>query len=104
MLQLKFADGERDMVAMFHSITGKLPDGTFERHESRLLTFGKPGGDTSMSETVGYTTAAATELLLFQQLKNRTGVIIPITSDIYDPVLERIQTAGVTWTDSISKY
>lgn len=44
------------MVAMFHSITGKLPDGTYERHESRLLAFGKPGGDTSMSETVGYTT------------------------------------------------
>lgn len=43
------------MVAMFHAITGKMPDGSHERHESRLLGFGKPGGDTSMAETVGYT-------------------------------------------------
>jgi saccharopine dehydrogenase (NADP+, L-glutamate forming) len=54
--KLKFADTEKDMVAMFHAITGKMPDGSYERHESRLLGFGKPGGDTSMAETVGYTT------------------------------------------------
>jgi hypothetical protein len=53
--KLKFSDTEKDMVAMFHAITGKMPDGSFERHESRLLGFGKPGGDTSMAETVGYT-------------------------------------------------
>lgn len=102
---------------MFHAITGKMPDGSHERHESRLLGFGKPGGDTSMAETVGYTAgifisflsfdhslvAAAVELLLFQKL-TRPGVIIPITSDVYDPILDRIQTVGVTWSDSITRY
>ena len=53
--KLKFSETEKDMVAMFHAITGKMPDGSHERHESRLLGFGKPGGDTSMAETVGYT-------------------------------------------------
>jgi hypothetical protein len=47
--------------------------------------------------------AAAAELVLFQKL-TRPGVIIPITSDIYDPILDRIQTVGVTWSDSITRY
>jgi hypothetical protein len=44
------------MVAMYHSIEGRMPDGTIEKHESRMLVFGTPFGDTAMSETVGYTT------------------------------------------------
>lgn len=48
--------------------------------------------------------AAATELILAQKLQSRPGVIIPITADIYNPVLDRIQSVGVTWTDTITKY
>jgi hypothetical protein len=47
--------------------------------------------------------AAAAELILFQKLK-RPGVVIPITSDIYNPVLDRLQTVGVTWSDTIVRY
>jgi hypothetical protein len=49
-----------------------------------------------------YGTAAAAELILFEQLKG-AGVIIPITPDIYNPVLARIQEVGVTWTEAIHK-
>jgi len=100
--KLQFSDSEKDMVAMFHSVVGRMPDGTVEEHTSRLLAFGIPGGDTAMAATVGYTTAAATELVLFGKL-NKPGVLIPITSDVYNPLLDRIQTAGITWTENVSK-
>lgn len=59
MLQLQFAEGEKDMVAMFHSVNGRMPDGSIEEHASRLLAFGIPGGDTAMAATVGYTTGTS---------------------------------------------
>jgi hypothetical protein len=56
-----------DMVAMFHNISGKYSNGTVfteQHHTSRLVAFGTPGGDSAMAATVGYTTAAAAELMI----------------------------------------
>lgn len=102
--KLAFAPTEKDMVAMFHSIVGELPDGTIESHASRLLAFGTPGGDSAMSATVGYTTAAAAELILDDHLAQTDvkGVVIPTDSRIYEPLLKRIQDFGITWTNTIT--
>ena len=62
--RLSYAPGEKDMVAMFHTVVGEMPDGSTERHTSRLLAFGDPAGDSAMSATVGYTAGAAVELIL----------------------------------------
>jgi saccharopine dehydrogenase-like NADP-dependent oxidoreductase len=110
--RLQYKEGEKDMVAMFHTVTGELPDGTVEAHTSRLLAFGTPGGDTAMSATVGYTTAAGVELAL-QRVRSGAlatpnaaaaipnGVIIPIQASVYEPMLKRIQDFGITWTEDI---
>ena len=145
---LSYQKGERDMVAMYHTVVGVMPDGTEERHTSRLLAFGSSkvstkadeqdkkqeneedevvinvSGDSAMSATVGYTTAAAVELILQlnpykhnsttiaqnhssidpsnRPLGGRTGVLIPITADIYEPILQRLNDFGITWTESMS--
>lgn len=101
--KLKFKEGEKDMVAMFHSVVGKLPNGKYERHISRLLAFGNPTGDSAMAATVGYTTAAAVELLLQGKVKE-SGVLIPTHEDIYQPMLDRLQQLGVTYTESIENF
>ena len=134
---LAYQKGERDMVAMYHTVVGVMPDGTEERHTSRLLAFGAPKaspdaerqvegvgknveGDSAMSATVGYTTAAAVELILQLNphkkpvclrddpaikplpLGGRTGVLIPITAEIYEPILHRLNDFGITWTESVA--
>lgn len=101
--KLKFKEGEKDMVAMFHSVLGKLPDGTYERHISRLLAFGNPTGDSAMAATVGYTTAAAVELLLQGKI-TETGVIIPTHPEVYKPMLERLQQLGITYSEAIENF
>ena len=109
--RLQYKEGEKDMVAMFHTVTGEMPDGSVESHTSRLLAFGTPGGDSAMSATVGYTTGAGAEIAL-NRLKASTrassdgpaplnGVIIPIHESIYNPILDRIQDFGITWTEDI---
>ena len=101
--KLTFGPGEKDMVAMFHMISGELPDGSIESHTSRLLAFGTPGGDSAMSATVGYTTAAAAELILDNKLSetNLKGVVIPTDARIYEPLLKRIQDFGITWEETV---
>lgn len=156
---LTYQQGERDMVAMYHTVCGRMPDGSQERHTSQLMCFGAPKernegdkadigergmergdemknhnqmgsnkdkererereeGDSAMSATVGYTTAAAVELLLNlnPHVKNkdsgsgpgslplggRSGVLIPITADIYDPILRRLNDFSITWTETIT--
>lgn len=101
--KLQFSESEKDMVGMYHSVVGEMPDGTVENHSSRLLAFGTPGrhGETAMAATVGYTTAAAAELILNGQFV-RPGVSIPITPDLYNPILKRIQEFGINWTEDIT--
>jgi saccharopine dehydrogenase-like NADP-dependent oxidoreductase len=100
--KLQFSESEKDMVGMYHSVVGEMPNGTVETHSSRLLAFGTPGkhGETAMAATVGYTTAAAAELVLNGQF-TRPGVSIPITPDLYNPILKRIQEFGINWTEDI---
>jgi hypothetical protein len=101
--RLTFGENERDMVAMYHTVNGRMPDGTMEHHTSRLLAFGTPGGDSAMSTTVGYTTAAAAELLLAGKIR-RKGVVIPTTSDIYTPILNRLGDFGITWSEEVTYH
>lgn len=107
--KMKFADGEKDMVAMFHSVVGEMPDGTIETHDSHLLAFGLANSLSAMSATVGYTTAAATEMLLDGTVQQKaiasgkplTGVIIPTSSVVYEYLLNSIESFGITWTEDV---
>lgn len=103
--KLTFQDTEKDMVAMYHRISGKLPDGSKEEIVSSMLAFGTPGpdGETAMAATVGYTAGAAAELLL-QGLVSERGVIIPTKAEVYEPMLNRLKECGITWSDTVTNY
>lgn len=101
--RLQYSSTEKDMVAMYHHVEGEFPDGRVEKHITRLLAFGTPGGDSAMAATVGYTAAAGAELLLNGTLnpKETSGVIIPTMPKVYEPMLDRIQDCGIVWSESI---
>ena len=52
-----------------------------------------------MAQTVGRPTAIAAHMILTGEICKR-GVVIPTTSDIYDPILERLKKEGI----QASKY
>jgi saccharopine dehydrogenase-like NADP-dependent oxidoreductase len=100
--KLTFAAGERDMLVLFHDFRAEYPDGRRERITSRLIDFGIEGGDSSMSRTVSLPAAIAAHKILQGEL-TATGVLRPVTPDIYDPVLDELAELGIECREEIER-
>lgn len=98
---LQYGEHERDMVVMHHSIEGEFEDGTVERHQSSLQAFGEPGM-SAMSKTVGYTTAAATELVLSGSLRGQCGLVLPTSDALYEPILNAVDLEGIRFVENVT--
>ena len=98
--KLQYGTGERDMVVMHHAIDAEFEDGTVEQHRSSLQSF----GDESMSamcKSVGYTAAAAANLLLDGALVNESGLLLPTNKLIYEPILSAVEKEGIAFQESV---
>lgn len=92
--KLQYRAGERDMVVLEHKFEASYLKGNPENITSTLIDHGIPNGDTSMARTVGLPLAISTRLILEGKI-NRTGVLIPIFPEIYEPVLEELVGFGI---------
>ncbi|KAJ1847055.1 hypothetical protein IWW55_000075 [Coemansia sp. RSA 2706] len=97
---LKFGQGERDMVCLFHEFGIENPDGSYDVQTSSLVAYGgSESGETAMARTVGVPAAIATRLLLENKIQTR-GVIRPTIPEIYQPLLERLGQMGMHFTET----
>eukprot|EP00011_Vannellida_sp_DIVA3-517-6-12_P005797 CAMPEP_0114619978 /NCGR_PEP_ID=MMETSP0168-20121206/8484_1 /TAXON_ID=95228 ORGANISM="Vannella sp., Strain DIVA3 517/6/12" /NCGR_SAMPLE_ID=MMETSP0168 /ASSEMBLY_ACC=CAM_ASM_000044 /LENGTH=460 /DNA_ID=CAMNT_0001831147 /DNA_START=43 /DNA_END=1425 /DNA_ORIENTATION=- len=87
---MQFAEGERDLVVMRHKYVAQFPDGKTEDITTTLIDYGIPNGDSSMARTVSYPVAIATRLLLEGKITT-TGVLRPITPELYNPILDELE-------------
>jgi len=95
--KLQFEPGERDMVALHHMFEAEFPEKK-EHITSTLVDFGIPYGDSSMARTVGLPAAVATKMILNGEI-DITGVHIPVIPEIYNPVLDELETLGIKFTE-----
>jgi len=102
LAKMQYGPRERDMIVLRHEFRAVFPDGTSERIVSTLIDYGIPGGDSSMSRTVGLPAAAAVNLVLEGRLK-RTGVMIPVFPDIYGPILGELKSRGIVFREEREK-
>jgi saccharopine dehydrogenase (NADP+, L-glutamate forming) len=96
--KLQYAAGERDMIVLQHEFLARTESGRSERIVSTLIDYGVPGGDSSMSRTVGLPVAIAARLVLEGKIR-MTGVQVPVHPEIYGPVLEELGTLGVRFEE-----
>lgn len=89
---------ERDMVVMQHTFLAAYPDGKKEVIRSRMLDFGTLCTDTSIARTVALPAAIGVELILNGQIKVK-GVYVPVVPEIYNPVLDQLETLGIKMTE-----
>ncbi len=99
LAKMKYTEGERDMLVMQHEFIAEYPDRR-EKITSTLIDYGIPGGDTSMSRTVGLPAAIAVRMILQGQVK-LTGVHRPVMPEVYEPVLAELQELGIGFTERV---
>jgi saccharopine dehydrogenase (NADP+, L-glutamate forming) len=96
--KLQYADGERDMIVLQHEFLAQSESGRNERIVSTLIDYGIPGGDSSMSRTVGLPAAIAARLVLEGKIR-MTGVQVPVHAEIYGPILGELGALGVRFEE-----
>lgn len=84
---------DKDMIVMQHQFEYEL-DGHIHQHHSSMVCIGEDQVNTAMAKTVGLPLAIAVKNILLGRMHPK-GVCIPITEDIYAPILEEIAGYGV---------
>jgi saccharopine dehydrogenase-like NADP-dependent oxidoreductase len=93
LAKMPYAAEERDMLVLFHEFIAEYP-GKKEKITSTMVDFGIPGGDSSMARTVSLPAAIATRLILEDKI-NLTGVLAPVMPEVYNPVLDELETMEI---------
>ncbi|MFN8298802.1 MAG: saccharopine dehydrogenase C-terminal domain-containing protein [Chitinophagales bacterium] len=93
----RMVPGDKDMVVMIHEIEYN-EEGQEKRMQSSLVSIGKDAEHTAMAITVGLPVGIITKMILNGEVK-RKGVLMPITSDIYSPVLKELVQHGIVFKE-----
>lgn len=101
--KLAFRPGERDMLVLFHDFRAEFAKGRRERIVSELIDYGIPNGDSSMSRTVSLPAAIGIDMILTGRI-SATGVLRPVTPDIYNPVLDGLAQLNISCKERTETY
>ncbi len=101
MEKMQFTPGERDLLILRHEFEAKYSDYK-TAITSIMVDFGIPNGATSMARTVGLPAAIGVRMILEGKIRQR-GVVIPISADIYEPILKELETLGIHFSETWSK-
>jgi len=91
--KMPYKPGERDMIILRHEFVAEYPDRK-EEITSTLIDYGIPGGDSSMARTVSLPAAIGARMILEDKIMT-PGVYIPVSPDIYNPVLDELERLNI---------
>lgn len=99
ILEDKWSLGEndKDMIVMYHKFV-YIKDGEFHEIVSQMYCIGEDRTYTAMSNTVGLPVAICAKLMLTDKISER-GVILPLSSEIYNPVLHELESFGIQFLE-----
>ncbi len=97
--KLQYTPGERDMIVMHHEFIVQYPDKK-QKVTSTLIDYGIPNGDSSMSRTVALPVAIASKMILDGEI-TLTGVHRPTIPEIYEPIMEELETLDIKMDEKI---
>lgn len=93
---------DKDMLVMYHKF-GYTLNGKKHQIDATMVTLGEDQTYTAMAKTVGLPVAIATMAILNGKIKT-PGVQIPITKEVYTPILEELKTYGINFTENEVPY
>jgi len=92
--KLIYKDGEKDMIILQHKFTVENADNSKDLITSTLIDYGEALKESSMARTVSLPLAIGVRFMAENKF-NLTGVHIPITKEIYEPVLKELETLNI---------
>ena len=96
--RMMFAPGERDVCVMHNELDAQYPSRERERRSATLVAYGEAGGDSAMARTVGIPAAIAASLILDGRISER-GVVLPVISSVFDPILDGLAERGIAFVE-----
>ncbi|MBI2258449.1 MAG: saccharopine dehydrogenase NADP-binding domain-containing protein [Flavobacteriia bacterium] len=93
----KLNPNDKDMLVMFHHFVVEF-NHQKQIIQSYFVTIGENNLYTAMSNTVGLPMAICTKLIIQNKIKQR-GVILPISKEIYVPVLYELEDYGIRFVE-----
>jgi saccharopine dehydrogenase-like NADP-dependent oxidoreductase len=96
------ADGDKDMIVMYHKFGYRL-NGECKMIESSMVSKGLNSQHTAMARTVGLPVGIAARHILEGTIK-KPGVQIPISKEIYKPMLAELAEHGISFTEKEVSY
>jgi len=95
-------EDDKDMIIMYHKF-GYVLNGEKKQIESNMVVTGDDQTYTAMAKTVGLPVAIATLKILNGEIKT-PGVQLPITKEVYEPILKELQNYGINFKEKEVEY
>ena len=95
-------ENDKDMIVMQHLFGFEL-NGEKHQIESSMVCIGDNQTYTAMAKTVGLPVAIATLKILNGEITT-PGVQIPITKEVYEPILKELEENGIVFKEKSASY
>ena len=102
MKKWKLTPDDRDMIVMWHKFGYKINNELHGREAFMVLEGNEPPY-TAMAKSVGYPVAIAAKMILNGVIKTE-GIQLPVTKDIYQPILDELKTLGIAFRIKETEY
>ncbi len=93
---------DKDMIVMYHKFGYEL-NGKQHQIDSKMVCIGDDQTFTAMAKTVGLPVAMATLQILNGNIKT-PGVQLPISKEVYEPILKELEEFGVIFNETAMPY
>ncbi|MGS2725432.1 saccharopine dehydrogenase family protein [Psychroserpens sp. BH13MA-6] len=93
---------DKDMIVMYHKFGYEL-NGKHHQIDSTMVTIGEDQTYTAMAKTVGLPVAIAT-LAILNEVITTPGVQIPISKEVYNPILAELEDFGMKFSEKEVPY
>ena len=102
MDEWSLAPDDKDMIVMYHKFGYELK-GEKKQIDATMVNIGKDQSHTAMARTVGLPVAIAA-LKILNGTISTPGVQLPITKEVYEPILKELAENGIVFREEEKEY
>ena len=102
LISFTLKEDDKDMLVMYHKFGYEL-NGEKKQIDSNMVLIGEDQTYTAMAKTVGLPVAMAALRILNKEITT-PGVQIPITKEVYEPILKELESYGIVFKEEFTDY